>query len=183
MKAAVLALLLSAGPSQRDGGSGAPPEPSAGSTAEVRAAVDAFVRAFEALDWPAFRACFAEGATVFHPAPPHVLRTDSPESFERAWAAVFERIRRDSGRTAPPYFTLAPKDVRIQILSERSALVTFHLPQGGTTGRRTIVFEKLEAGWKIIHLHASNLSTPGSAAPPAPTPLRKQGDPSVDPAR
>ena len=88
--------------------------------------MDSFIRAFEALDWPAFRACFAEGATVFHPAPPHVLRTDSPESFERGWAAVFERIRRDSGRTAPPYFTLAPKDVRIQLLSEKVALVTFH---------------------------------------------------------
>src|SRR5512134_2088724 len=120
----------------------APPTPT-GAAAEVRAAVDGFLRAFEALDWPAFRACFAEGATVFHPTPPHVLRTDSPESFERAWAAVFERIRRDSGRTAPPYFTLAPKDVRIQLLSERSALVTFHLPQGDTVGRRTVVLEKL----------------------------------------
>ena len=169
MKAAVLAILLSAGASQKDGGSGAPPEASAVATAEVRAAVESFVRAFEALDWPAFRACFAEGATVFHPAPPHVLRTDSPESFERAWAAVFERIRRDSGRTAPPYFTLAPKDLRIQLLSERNALVTFHLPQGDTTGRRTIVLEKLEAGWKIIHLHASNLTAPPATAPSTPS--------------
>jgi ketosteroid isomerase-like protein len=173
MKTAVLALLLSAGASQKDGGSGAPPEASAGATAEVRTAVDSFVRAFEALDWPAFRACFAEGATVFHPAAPHVLRTDSPESFERAWAAVFERIRRDSGRTAPPYFMLSPKDLRIQLLSERSALVTFHLSQGDTTGRRTVVLEKLEAGWKIVHLHASNLSTPASPVGPAPASPRK----------
>ena len=41
---------------------------------------------------PAFRSCFAEGATVFHPAPPNVLRTDSTDSFERAWMGVFERI-------------------------------------------------------------------------------------------
>lgn len=168
MKAAILALLLSAGASQTDGGSGAPPEASAGATAEVRAAVDGFVRAFEALDWPAFRACFAEGATVFHPAPPHVLRTDSPETFERAWAAVFERIRRDSGRTAPPYFTLAPKDVRIQVLSEKVALVTFHLPEGQTLGRRTLVLEKLGAGWKIVHIHASNLTAPPASAPSTP---------------
>ncbi|RPH67569.1 MAG: DUF4440 domain-containing protein [Myxococcaceae bacterium] len=143
------------------------PTPTA-ATSEVRAAVDTFLRAFEALDWPAFRACFAEGATVFHPTPPHVLRTDSPESFERAWAAVFERIRRNSGRTAPPYFTLAPKNVRIQLLSERSALVTFHLPQGDTTGRRTVILEKLEAGWKIVHVHASNLSTPATPVPADP---------------
>jgi hypothetical protein len=111
-----------------------PPPAAAGATGEVRAAVDGFVHAFETLDWPAFRACFAEGATVFHPAPPHVLRTDSPESFERAWAAVFERIRRNSGRTAPPYFTLSPKDVKIQLLAEKVALVTFHLPDGGRWG-------------------------------------------------
>jgi ketosteroid isomerase-like protein len=136
-----------------------------GATAEVQAAVDAFVRAFEALDWPTFRACFAEGATVFHPAPPQVLRTDSPETFERAWATVFERIRRESGRTAPPYFTLAPKDVRIQRLSEKVALVTFHLPEKERVGRRTVILEKQKAGWKIVHIHASNLSVPPPSTP------------------
>ena len=147
-----------------------PPQASTDANSEVRAAVDTFLRAFEALDWPAFRACFAEGATVFHPAPPHLLRTDSPESFERAWAAVFERIRRNSGRTSPPYFTLAPKDLRIQRLSDRVALVTFHLPQGETIGRRTVILEKLEAGWKIVHIHASNLGKPPAPAsvPAAP---------------
>jgi ketosteroid isomerase-like protein len=160
MSAGLLAaLLLSSGAPQ--------PAPSpAGATADVRAAVDAFVHAFEALDWPAFRACFAEGATVFHPAPPHVLRTDSPLTFERAWAAVFERIRRNSGRTAPPYFTLAPKDVKIQLLADKVALVIFHLPDEETVGRRTVVMQKLEAGWKIVHIHASNLpATP----PPSPS--------------
>ena len=162
MSAGLLALLLlSAGKAQPAPASTAP----AGATAEVRAAIDGFVHAFEALDWPAFRACFAEGATVFHPAPPHVLRTDSPESFERAWAAVFERIRRNSGRTAPPYFTLAPRDVKIQLLAEKVALVTFHLPDGETVGRRTVVLQKLEAGWKVVHIHASNLSKPPLAAP------------------
>jgi ketosteroid isomerase-like protein len=150
------------------------PQPSASapapadSTAEVRAAVETFLHAFEALDWPAFRACFAEGATVFQPTPPHVLRTDSPESFERAWAAVFERIRRNSGRTAPPYMTLSPKDLRIQLLSEKSALVTFHLPQGETLGRRTVILERLDAGWKIVHLHASNLSRPAAPSTVSP---------------
>ena len=168
MRAAVLALLLSTGAAETDGGSGAAPAAGGGSTADVRAAVDSFVRAFEALDWPAFRACFADGATVFHPAPPHVLRTDSPESFERAWAAVFERIRRTSGRTAPPYFTLAPKDVRIQLLAEKVALVTFHLPDGETVGRRTVLLQRLDTGWKVVHIHASNLRAPVPAAPSGP---------------
>jgi ketosteroid isomerase-like protein len=161
MSAAILAAVLLATGAAHPAPAPAPP---AAATTEVKAAVDAFVHAFEALDWPAFRACFAEGATVFHPAPPHVLRTDSPESFERAWADAFERIRRNSGRTAPPYFTLAPKDVKIQLLAEKVALVTFHLPDKETVGRRTVVLQKLEAGWKIVHIHASNLT-----ATPPPT--------------
>ena len=165
MRAALSALLLLWTAAATAEAQSATSPPAVGTTSEVRAAVDTFLRAVEALDWPAFRACFAEGATVFHPSPPHVLRTDSPETFERAWAAVFERIRRDSGRTSPPYFTLAPKDLRIQLLSEKIALVTFHLSQGDTMGRRTVIFEKLEAGWKIVHIHASNLSKPTAPAP------------------
>jgi ketosteroid isomerase-like protein len=164
MKAAVAAALLLVG-GARSAGAPAPPSDA---TAEIRAAIDTFLHAFEALDWPAFRSCFAEGATVFHPAPPHVLRTDSPASFERAWAEVFERIRRNSGRTAPPYHTLTPKDLRIQLLVPTVALVTFHLPNGEVTGRRTMVLEKLGGGWKIVHLHASNVSTPPAQEPAAP---------------
>jgi len=160
-------LLLVAGGAQPAERSATTPPASSGATTEVRTAVDTFVRAFEALDWPAFRGCFAEGATEFHPAPPFVLRTDSPESFERAWAAVFERIRRSSGRTAPPYFTLAPRDVRIQLLAEKVALVTFNLPDGETVGRRTVILQKLEPGWKIVHIHASNLSAPASPSTPS----------------
>ena len=170
MNAGLLALLLLfAGRGQPETRPSAAPAAPVAATAEVRAAVDAFVHAFEAPDWPAFRGCFAEGATVFHPSPPHVLRTDSPEAFERAWAAVFERIRRNSGRTAPPYFTLAPKDVRIQLLAEKVALVTFHLPDGETVGRRTLVLQKLEPGWKIVHIHASNLTAPAAAPPSTPS--------------
>ena len=166
MRATLAAVLLLAGGAALASSPAAATTP-ASAEPEVRAAVDTFLRAFEALDWPAFRSCFAEGATVFHPAPPNVLRTDSPESFERAWAVVFERIRRNSGRTAPPYFTLAPRDVRIQLLSEKVSLVTFHLPQGETLGRRTMILERLDAGWKIVHIHASNLSRPAAPRPAA----------------
>ena len=135
MSAGLLALLLLSASGARP----APAPAASAGPAEVRAAVDTFVRAFEALDWPAFRACFVEGATVFHPAPPHVLRTDSPESFERARAAV-----------------------NIRLLAEKVALVTFHLPDGETMGGRTVVLQKLEAGWKIVHIHASNLPAPST---------------------
>jgi hypothetical protein len=43
-------------------------------------------------------------------------------------------------------------------LSDDVALVTFHLVDGDTLNRRTLVFKR-ESGWKIVHIRASNLTT------------------------
>ncbi len=128
--------------------------------ASVEGALSAFVTAFENLDWQAFRACFSSGATIFHPAAPNIRRIDSPEQFEKAWLGVFERIKKNSGRESPPHMNLKPLDLRIEKLSEDVALVTFHLIDGNTVSRRTLVFKQSFEGWKIVHLHASNLTEP-----------------------
>lgn len=56
------------------------PATSAGENQEVRAALEKFLAAFSNLDWPAFRACFDDSATVFHPSQAHMRRTDSPSA-------------------------------------------------------------------------------------------------------
>jgi len=122
---------------------------------------DAFARlvaAFADLDWERFRKCFSENATIFHPAAPNIKRIDSPEQFERAWLGVFDRIKKNSGRTSPPYMRLEPADVRAEPVSNNVTLLTFHLFDGGTTGRRTVVFQKMHESWKVAHIHASNIS-------------------------
>jgi ketosteroid isomerase-like protein len=124
---------------------------------EIKQALPVFLTAFDNLDWPAFRACFAPDATMFHPAPPNLKRIDSPQEFERAWLGVFDRIRKASGRSAPPYMSLQPQDVKVQSLSQDVALVTFHLMDGTVLSRRTMVFRRDAEGWKIVHIHASNL--------------------------
>ena len=125
---------------------------------EVKQALAAFLTSFDNLDWPAFREFFAADATMFHPAPPNQRRIDSPGEFERAWLGVFARIKKASGRDAPPYMNLQPQDAKIQMLSRDVALVTFHLTDAGVLSRRTIVFRHDPGGWKIVHVHASNLS-------------------------
>jgi ketosteroid isomerase-like protein len=117
-----------------------------------------FVTAFDDLDWEKFRTFFTEDATVFHPAAPNLKRTDGREAFEQAWLGVFERIRKNSGKTAPPYMELQPKDVRIQYLEDDVALVTFHLDDGVVLGRRTMVWKREGLVWRIVHVHASNFS-------------------------
>jgi ketosteroid isomerase-like protein len=126
----------------------------------IEEALSAFLTAFDNLDWPAFRACFADSATIFHPSPPNIRRIDSPDQFEKAWRGVFERIKKSSVRTSPPYMHLDPQDLRVEKLSEEVALVTFHLVDGNTVSRRTLVFKRFPEGWKIVHLHASNLTAP-----------------------
>jgi len=129
-------------------------------TASVEKALSEFVTAFDNLDWPAFRACFSTTATIFHPAAPNTKLIDSPDQFEKAWLGVFERIKKSSGRSSPPYMSIHPLDLRVEKLSEDVALVTFHLVDGRTVGRRTLVFKREPDGWKVVHIHASNITAP-----------------------
>jgi ketosteroid isomerase-like protein len=125
----------------------------------IEQALSTFVTAFENLDWPTFKECFIDGATIFHPAAPNLKRVDSTEQFEEAWKGVFERIRQNSGRTAPPYMKLNPSEMRIELLSPDVGVATFHLIEGSIVGRRTVVLKRFPAGWKIVHIHASNITT------------------------
>jgi len=127
-------------------------------TAEVQNALNVFLTAFDNLDWPAFRDCFAPDATVFHPASPNIKRIDSPQDFERTWLDVFARIKKTSGRDSPPYMNLSPRDLKIELLSEDVALVTFHLVDGTILSRRTIILKRGNGGWRVVHIHASNLA-------------------------
>ena len=129
-------------------------------TASVEEALSASLTAFDDLDWQAFRACVNGTATIFHPAAPNIRRIDSPDQFEKAWLGVFERIKKSSGRAAPPYMNLNPVDLRVEKLSLDVALVTFHLVDGNTVNRRTLVFKQEPNGWKIVHIHASNITAP-----------------------
>jgi ketosteroid isomerase-like protein len=52
---------------------------------------------------------------------------------------------------------IQPKDMRIQIFGD-IAIATFHLDdRAGFLNRRTVVLHKTGEGWKIVHLHASEV--------------------------
>jgi hypothetical protein len=84
---------------------------------------------------------------------------DSPEAFEKAWLGVFARIKKQSGRDQPPYMNLRPQDLLIQMQSPDIALATFHLIDGDTIDRRSMVLKQYPDGWKIVHIHASNIGS------------------------
>ena len=116
----------------------------------------AFLDAFENGDWERFRNCFAEDATVFFlPSAHFPRRAEGRAEIEAVFPRVFAAARQKE--SVAPYLTIEPKDIRLHQL-HRAGVVTFHLEDPDAFGRRTIVFEKREETWLIVHLHASNLS-------------------------
>jgi SnoaL-like domain len=122
---------------------------------QVREALARFVQAFDDLDWEKFRLAFDDNATVFYPrAFPE--RANGRTEFEKTFKTVFEQIR--GGRTAAPYMDIQPRALKIQLFGN-VAIATFNLDdKAGFVNRRTIVLNKSETGWKIVHLHASEVS-------------------------
>jgi|ERR1700722_3318349 hypothetical protein len=132
---------------------------------EVRSLMADFLKAFNNLDWPAFRKCWVDNPVVFYPsvAPnPTGKRIDDPPGFDTAWRRQFDLMRESAtsrGVTEPPFLNIEPKDIRVDFPAPTIAVVTFHLgPTNGALGRRMFVIAKTSGGWRITHLHASNLS-------------------------
>ena len=125
--------------------------------AEIRDTLTRFIRAFDDLDWEQFRLAFDDNATVFYPrAVPE--RANGRAEFEKAFKTVFEQIR--GSKTTAPYMDIQPRELRVQAF-EHVAIATFHLDDRvGFVNRRTIVLHKTEKGWKIVHLHASEVAVP-----------------------
>jgi ketosteroid isomerase-like protein len=122
---------------------------------DIGKALSSFIRAFDDLDWDKFRMCFADDATVFYPRG-YPKRADGRAEFEKTFKAVFEQIR--GNKVAPPYMDIKPRDLETQRVGG-VAIVTFHLDdRPGFINRRTLVLVKFAGEWKILHLHASEVS-------------------------
>jgi ketosteroid isomerase-like protein len=130
---------------------------------EIRKFLSEFIAAFDNLDWEKFRNAFTEDATVFYPRE-RANRANGRIEVEDQFKRVFEQIR--AGRSKGPYMDIQPRELRMEVLGD-VAIVTFHLDdRPGFINRRTLVLRKTAAGWKIAHLHASEMATalprPGS---------------------
>ena len=129
-------------------------------TQDVQAAAAAFVEAFNNLDWEKFRLGFTDDATVFFPFPQAPQRASGRAEDEAVFKRFFDEGRKRKG--APPYLNIEPKGMQIQVLGD-AAIVTFHLGDDDTVGRRTLVYQNQKGRWLIAHLHASSLARPKPA--------------------
>jgi ketosteroid isomerase-like protein len=131
---------------------------SARDSADVHATITKFLRAFENLDWEAFRGSFADDVTVFFPDPEPPQRFIGRPAVEAQFRKVFDGIRKDAP-SGPPFMRLEPHELRIIMLGPSAALVSFELRNPQRIGRRTIILRREDGRWRIAHLHASNEST------------------------
>lgn len=126
---------------------------------EVQAALAHFVVAFDNLDWENFRLAFDDNATVFYPRG-YPGRASGRVEFEKTFKVVFQQIR--DGKSQAPFMDIQAKDMQIQVFGD-IAIATFLLDDtAGFLNRRTIVLHKSATGWKIVHLHASEVAVTNS---------------------
>jgi hypothetical protein len=125
---------------------------------EVRKAMEAFVEAFNNLEWEKYSAAFADDATVFSPSDASPRRSTGRAEFEINQKKTFEEGRQRKAQ--PPYLNIMPKDLLIQMLGANAAIVTFHLEGENVLRRRTFVLQKIKGKWLIVHLHASGIELP-----------------------
>ncbi len=134
------------------------------SESEILEAMESFITAFENGDIEAMEASFSPNAVTF---PRAIMAYEYDGEID---VAQYRRVRgidpqmrelidslKKSGRERP-YLDIQPKDLEIQVFGE-AALVTFHLGGGDSIGRRTFVLARIDDAWKIVHLHASNVSS------------------------
>jgi len=145
------ALSVAAGAASNGLTGSAPAEDSA------RAALLAFLRAFENCDLPSMEAAFAPDATCFDRAP---REPGDLALYRRAMGmpAGMRQLAATLPRTAagPPYQRLDPRNLACKTYGE-VAVCTFELDGADSLGRRTIILRNRGRGWKIIHIHASNV--------------------------
>ena len=121
---------------------------------ELLDVANAFLTAFDHLDWEIFTDFIAPDATIFMPWPTFPKRLEGKAEIEAAFRPFFESLPQE--RQGPPYLHLSPMDLEANRVGD-VGFVTFHLDEVDHFGRRTAVFKKQNNQWRLIHLHASNM--------------------------
>lgn len=116
----------------------------------VSETLDGFLFAFSNLQLSDMLNYFDKDATAFFPIRHEHQRLCGITEIRKAFSHVIENIR----NAGLHQISLVAEDVDLMVFGE-VALVTFHI-RDDELSRRTLVLEKKNEEWQIVHLHASN---------------------------
>jgi ketosteroid isomerase-like protein len=101
---------------------------------------------------------FADEATVFFPSVQGpgfpAERVQGKAAIAREFEAAYQRVGAVAGAGST---IIQPLDLMVQRFDD-FAVVTFHLGTDAARNRRTFVLRRIEARWRIVHLHASSFA-------------------------
>jgi hypothetical protein len=121
----------------------------------VRAALDSFIVDFNALDSARFAARWLPTASAILPFADTPERLDGREAVQGRFRAYFAQVRRE--RSGPPFLFMVLRDVRIELLADDVALVSYLFDASGRAQRRSLVMVAgPDARWRIAHMHGSS---------------------------
>jgi ketosteroid isomerase-like protein len=122
--------------------------PRSASRAEVELVVTGLVAAVNSADVEGFMALFAPEASVFLPSAANPSRLTGPAQIRAGISPAFE---------ARPTNPMVIRDLLITV-EGTMAIASFEIGNPIVHSRRTLVLKNTGGKWKIVHLHASNLS-------------------------
>jgi hypothetical protein len=126
-----------------------------GDSLTIAATATSFLQSFDSLNWDGFSSHLGRNVDAYWPRAGTADRLPDRQAVEARFHDFFDQAR--ASRPGPPYLHLAVTHLNVRVFDD-IGLVTFELADvPDTLGRRTIVFHREEGGWRIIHLHASNL--------------------------
>jgi ketosteroid isomerase-like protein len=116
-------------------------------------ALQGFLRAFAQFKLDEMMAWWADDATAFFPAEHQHQRLNGKAAVRAAFGQLIDRLRA-AGTTQ---LAIVAEDLREQGPGDVS-VISFHL-RGEPLCRRTFVLQHRAGEWRIVHLHASNVSS------------------------
>lgn len=124
--------------------------------AELRGVVQRFLDAIDHADRNALAPLWCDDATMYFPF------ANSPDLVRGrdAVLARFDRMFADlRARNAgpPPYIRFRTEAFECHELDPRHVLVHAMLAFAAQRGRRTLLFRREPDGWRLLHVHASNV--------------------------
>ncbi len=125
--------------------------PADAEAAQVAATLSSFVQAVRNADLENLSPHFADDVTIFTPADPTLI---SGRAAVEGWSAAgFGQVR--ALRSGPPYLNAVPQDIQIRV-EGAVAVATFRYLSEAPLSRRTFIFRRTPAGWRVMHVHADD---------------------------